>query len=506
MAVNISSAISSEFNQAGAQFVLIGRGKKFPPIEKEWQNKVRTFQEALIHKGNIGIMAGNGYIGLDQDDPNAFECLEPRSTTKWETRPGRFGLWFKCNDVTSEILAKYGFKPDQAQIKLYDSKQVENKIVNGKEKKYCKPCGEIKLERTYQVIPPSWKEIEGKRVDYKMVEEVPPAEVSLDWLLAELQRIGIIFHETVKPSKRNLSSSNSKDKTDKISHKNAGTSGYDVNKYAEAALEDEIAILSNTPEGSRNDQLNKSAFALGQLIAAGRLDESRVVEELQKAASGAGLAPEEIERTIQSGLESGKKQPRKVAESRDWKNEIIVAITYLAGCCDGAKTIDKTGFNKKDTKWGKDLADRIGSGQPIEDRELKYASKRINKYKKQLSNAGIALPEIPQDEGGSDSIATLIVKKIFDDGAELWHSDDGKAYITFEIDGHKENHLLESNAIKGWLAKRVYEVTQKTPSNQAIQDALNVLRGMALYDGLEYLVYVRVAPCDRTIYVDLGTP
>ena len=133
--------IPEVFNQLGAGFVLLPDGIKFPPFEKEWQKKGHNFQEAQAHKGNTGIMAGNGYIGLDKDEPSAFDGLELPTTTQWETRPGRLGLWFKAADVT-EALAAIGKKGDQAQLKLF---------------KDGKPIGEVKLQRTYQVIPNSWK-------------------------------------------------------------------------------------------------------------------------------------------------------------------------------------------------------------------------------------------------------------------------------------------------------------------------------------------------------------
>jgi hypothetical protein len=45
-----------------------------------------------------------------------------------------------------------------------------------------------------------------------------------------------------------------------------------------------------------------------------------------------------------------------------------------------------------------------------------------------------------------------------------------------------------------------------TPSISAIRDAINVLYGIALYDGNEYRLYVRKAEIDGKIYVDLGDP
>lgn len=182
-------AISSIFNQSGAAFVLLRDGIKFPPIEDGWQNKGHAFQETATHKGNVGLMAGNGYVGLDQDQPEAFQGITLPDTTTWETRPGRLGMWFVDSDNGNKpnILAKYGKKADQAQLKLFkDGESV----------------GEVKLERTYQVIPPSWKTLEdGQRADYKLLQEIAPAEISLEWLLSELQRLGITFQKGKDKSK-----------------------------------------------------------------------------------------------------------------------------------------------------------------------------------------------------------------------------------------------------------------------------------------------------------------
>ncbi len=80
--------------------------------------------------------------------------------------------------------------------------------------------------------------------------------------------------------------------------------------YVEAALAGELATLRAAVEGQRNDALNKAAFSLGQLINAG-LDEHRIVNELTGAARDIGLDDEEIGVTLQSGLMSGKGNPRQ---------------------------------------------------------------------------------------------------------------------------------------------------------------------------------------------------
>jgi len=81
--------ISPVFDQPGVKFVFMRAGKKFPPIEKEWQLANHTYQDALLHTGNVGVMTGNGYITLDQDKPDAFKGLTLPTSTIWETRPGR---------------------------------------------------------------------------------------------------------------------------------------------------------------------------------------------------------------------------------------------------------------------------------------------------------------------------------------------------------------------------------------------------------------------------------
>jgi hypothetical protein len=86
--------------------------------------------------------------------------------------------------------------------------------------------------------------------------------------------------------------------------------------YAAAALENEATrvrlAVAGTDKG-RNNSLNRAAYSLGQLVAAGLLAEAVVVERLTSVASDRGLEAREIEATIRSGLEAGKKEPRAVA-------------------------------------------------------------------------------------------------------------------------------------------------------------------------------------------------
>jgi len=80
--------------------------------------------------------------------------------------------------------------------------------------------------------------------------------------------------------------------------------------YAMAALRGEALRVAGAREGTRNDTLNRAAFALGQLVAGGRLSEFVVLTALTDAAAQAGLPAPEAQRTIRSGMTAGARHPR----------------------------------------------------------------------------------------------------------------------------------------------------------------------------------------------------
>jgi hypothetical protein len=82
--------------------------------------------------------------------------------------------------------------------------------------------------------------------------------------------------------------------------------------YAAAALDRELDAVARAAEGQRNDQLNRSSFALGQLVAGGALDRTDVEALLEATASAIGLAEREARATIKSGLNAGAHEPRGV--------------------------------------------------------------------------------------------------------------------------------------------------------------------------------------------------
>lgn len=97
----------------------------------------------------------------------------------------------------------------------------------------------------------------------------------------------------------------------------AGASPASLSAYASKALESELDLVRHAAPGGRNNQLNSSAYSLGQLVGAGALEEHQVNLELAAAAEEAGLGRVEVESTIRSGLTAGMASPRVLPEQRD---------------------------------------------------------------------------------------------------------------------------------------------------------------------------------------------
>lgn len=72
--------------------------------------------------------------------------------------------------------------------------------------------------------------------------------------------------------------------------------------YARAALRLAAERVAQASIGARNRTLNREAYGIGRLIAAGFVDAQEVADTLAAAAFMAGLGPREIEATLRSAL------------------------------------------------------------------------------------------------------------------------------------------------------------------------------------------------------------
>ncbi len=127
---------------------------------------------------------------------------------------------------------------------------------------------------------------------------------------------------------------------------------------------------------------------------------------------------------------------------------------------------------------------------PLEEKEVRGIAKSVAQYK-------------PVQTGDKKrlTMATQLVELAKD--IELFHTPDRIPYAVIKQDGHLETWPLESRTVKDYLSRRYYEKMGSAPSSQAIQGALNVFRGYALFAGCEEPVYTRLAGHNGKIYFDL---
>lgn len=107
-------------------------------------------------------------------------------------------------------------------------------------------------------------------------------------------------------------------------------------KYAQKALEGEIERVTNAPAGSRNDALNRAAFALATFLESGLLDEDTIANALADAAQIAGLGAAEIRATLRSGMKAGAAHPRQLPTStkKHGRADIITSTGEIVDSTD----------------------------------------------------------------------------------------------------------------------------------------------------------------------------
>ena len=91
--------------------------------------------------------------------------------------------------------------------------------------------------------------------------------------------------------------------------------------YGRKALETECQAVASEPQGSRNARTNQAAFAVGQLVAGGEIQEEEGRLALEQAAAACGLDESEADKTIESGLTAGMQEPRQAPGESDWNRD-----------------------------------------------------------------------------------------------------------------------------------------------------------------------------------------
>ena len=88
--------------------------------------------------------------------------------------------------------------------------------------------------------------------------------------------------------------------------------------------------------------------------------------------------------------------------------------------------------------------------------------------------------------------------------ATLFHTPAEEGYATIPFQRHSQNLKISSKKFKSWLVKEFFKETNKPPGADAVNQAIAVLEGQALYEGEEKKIFLRVASHGEQFYYDLA--
>lgn len=87
---------------------------------------------------------------------------------------------------------------------------------------------------------------------------------------------------------------------------------------------------------------------------------------------------------------------------------------------------------------------------------------------------------------------------------EFFHNPDRDPFATIDAGGHRETHPLNSKGFRLWLGRLFWQKAGRAAGSQAMQDALDVLAGRAVFEGKMRQTSVRVAEHEGAVYLDLA--
>jgi hypothetical protein len=267
------------------------------PIGERWgaeRPTETTLREVFARYPNagLGIRLGpeGGVIDLDCDGPEARETLlrmlggEVIETLGWDSARGRHYLlrW-------DDRLAKYGFSVDEKNPN-YPGVGLRFGAAGKQFQSVCPPS------------PTTRSMADGRIV------AGPPRRWNGCWTIADIPEglFADLDRHAVEPTQERR-------KAAVFPIGGASSASASHEPWAMKALSDETSLLRLASEGDRNNQLNRSAFALGQIVGAGALDESLVASVLRETARQLGLGERETVATLASGLRDGMAQPRDLS-------------------------------------------------------------------------------------------------------------------------------------------------------------------------------------------------
>ena len=87
---------------------------------------------------------------------------------------------------------------------------------------------------------------------------------------------------------------------------------------------------------------------------------------------------------------------------------------------------------------------------------------------------------------------------------DLFHDPQGTPFARIAVGEHLETWSLNSKSFKRWLQHQYFRQHGKAPGKDGVGNALGVLEGLAVFEGSEHALSVRVARHEGAIWYDLG--
>lgn len=142
----------------------------------------------------------------------------------------------------------------------------------------------------------------------------------------------------------------------------------------------------------------------------------------------------------------------------------------------------------------------VKSGDSISDKLVKLPQADMAELLRFIPSQTTDAEEEPsRKESQADVLIRIAATEAF-----LFHDETKDGFASIPINGHRETWPLRSRFFKQWLVRRYYEQTLRSPNNEAVRQALNVIEAMAVFDGEQINLNLRVAEKDGAIWYDLA--
>jgi len=234
-------------------------------------------------------------------------------------------LWADIDDkppVLDELSKFLSVFLDGSRFEVYTTKSATESIQKTR----------VLIPLNEPLTPQQWKECQQVLNDELEVNLVPPDRCSEklqqlvllpnkgDFYGSRSQRTGSYFSPLERFSdaittKKHAASQPKPASKAKLDFNASIPAANEASGYGMKALESECQDIARALEGARNSGLNAACFNIGALVAGGEINEAYALNCLWQSAQQSGLPVGEIEKTLTSGFQAGKRNPRSAPKA-----------------------------------------------------------------------------------------------------------------------------------------------------------------------------------------------